>query len=123
VRSSSAIVVVTTPGSTPADFVRGGAALERAWLSAARRGLAVQPVSPVTIYALDAPDFEELAPTGRVDQYRQLSRRFRELAGLAVGESVALVLRVSYAADPPARSERLPLSSVLSLTASSAARG
>ena len=53
VRSSSALAVVTVPGARPVDYVRGGGAVERLWLDAERSGLAVQPVSPVFIYATD----------------------------------------------------------------------
>lgn len=122
VNSSSAILVVTTSGSTPSAFVQGGAALERVWLAASRAGVALQPVSPVTIYAISEPDYLGLAPTKRVDEFRGLSNRFRQLVQLSPGESMVLMLRASYASEPQVRSERLPLSSVLSVTSESAAR-
>ena len=49
--SSSALAVVSVPRSDPAWYVRGGAAVERLWLTAELHGLAVQPVSPVFLYA------------------------------------------------------------------------
>ncbi len=57
VGSSSALAVVTVPRSDPAWYVRGGAAVERMWLTAEQHGLAVQPVSPVFLYAVDEKDF------------------------------------------------------------------
>ncbi len=51
VSSSSGLALITVPRADPTWYVRGGAAIERFWLSAEREGLAVQPVSPLFLYA------------------------------------------------------------------------
>jgi nitroreductase len=114
VSSSSALAVVTMPRSDPAWYVRGGAAVERMWLTAEQHGLAVQPVSPVFLYAVDEKDFLRLGGERHVDTLFDLSQRFNELWDLDDGEHVALVLRLSHAPPPSIRSARLPLSELLS---------
>jgi molybdopterin/thiamine biosynthesis adenylyltransferase/nitroreductase len=57
ITSSSAVAVVTIPRAEPAWYVRGGAAVERLWLTGEQEGLAIQPVSPVFLYAVDEADF------------------------------------------------------------------
>ena len=114
VSSSSALAVVTMPRSDPAWYVRGGAAVERMWLTAEQHGLAVQPVSPVFLYAVDEKDFLRLGGERHVDTLFDLSQRFNQLWDLDDGEHVALVLRLSHAPPPSTRSARLPLSELLS---------
>ena len=114
VGSSSALAVVTLPRAEPAWYVRGGAAVERLWLTAEVLGLAVQPVSPVFLYAVDEKDFLRLGGERHVDTLIDLSHRFNEFWDLDDGEQVALLLRLSYAPPPSARSARLPLNTLLS---------
>jgi molybdopterin/thiamine biosynthesis adenylyltransferase/nitroreductase len=114
VESSSALAVVTLPRSDPAWYVRGGAAVERLWLTAEVQGLAVHPVSPVFLYAIDQRDFLTLGGERHVDTLFGLSQRFNEFWDLDDGEHVALLLRLSHAPPPSARSARLPLNELLS---------
>jgi nitroreductase len=114
VGSSSALAVVTVPRSDPAWYVRGGAAVERMWLTAELHGLAVQPVSPVFLYAVDEKDFLRLGGDRHVDSLFDLSKRFKEFWDLDDDEHVALLLRLSHAPPPSTRSARLPLSELLS---------
>ena len=122
IRSSSALAVVTVAGVHPADYVRGGAAVERLWLDAERSGLAVQPVSPVFIYATEESDFVGLVGE-RAAELAALSRRFREAAGIEEGEQLALVLRLTHAPAPSTRSLRLPLDQVLVRSTAAPVRG
>ena len=55
------------PRTDPAWYVRGGAAVERLWLTAELHGLAVQPVSPVFLYAIDDKDFLRLGGERHVE--------------------------------------------------------
>jgi hypothetical protein len=112
VRSSSALAVVTIAGTRPADYVRGGSAVERLWLDAERSGLAVQPVTPVFLYATEDSDFVDLVGA-RAPALHALSERFRQAAGAEDAEQLALVLRLSHAPPPSVRSLRLPLDQVL----------
>jgi molybdopterin/thiamine biosynthesis adenylyltransferase len=109
VRSSAAIAVVTVPDGRPRSYVTGGAAVQQMWLAAEDAGLAVQPVSPLSVFAIDADDFRALVPGPYVTRLQGLASRLRAVAGLADGEALALVLRLSHAGPPTARSLRYPL--------------
>ncbi len=50
VSATSALALVAVDGDTPADRVRGGRAVQRMWLEATARRLAVQPVTPLTLF-------------------------------------------------------------------------
>jgi hypothetical protein len=113
VRSSTALAVVTVTDSRPESYVRGGGALQRLWLAAEGAGLTVQPVSPLSIFAVDAGDFEGLVPGPYVARLEALSARLRALAQLQDDEALVLVVRLSHSVPPTARSLRIPLESVL----------
>ncbi|NUR28994.1 MAG: Rv1355c family protein, partial [Catenulispora sp.] len=110
VRTASALVAVCVGGAGAepglADYAQAGAAVQRVWVEAGRQGLAVQPMSPVFLYAHSENELEAAAP-GFGSELAQLRERFRKL--LAVPdpeEGVALVLRVGYAAPVALRSRR-----------------
>jgi nitroreductase len=115
VLSSSAVIAVTfdnkkgTSGPGLTDYTRAGAALQRVWLEAQRRGLAVQPVSPVFLYARHNDELVAISPDF-ADTLASLQGRFLDLLGVPGHEIMALVLRLSYAAPASVRSRRLPVS-------------
>jgi hypothetical protein len=113
VRSSSALAVVSISAARPGSYVVGGSAVERLWLAAEAAGLAVQPVSPVFVFAVEPDDFSGLVPDAYVPRLRALEARLRSLAGLAAGEVLALVLRLSHAPPASTRSLRLGLGACL----------
>jgi molybdopterin/thiamine biosynthesis adenylyltransferase len=114
VGSSSALAVITVPRTDAIWYVRGGAAVERFWLTAELHGLAVQPVSPIFLYAVDEKDYLELGGERHIDALFGLSKRFNELWDLDDGERVALLFRITHAAPPSVHSARLPLAHLLS---------
>ncbi|WKG05415.1 Rv1355c family protein [Mycolicibacterium sp. HK-90] len=105
VTSSSALAVVSVRGRRLTDYALAGSAVEAVWVGAQRHGLAVQPVSPVFLYAHDDRDRQALAP-GHADALRDLQYDFRRLTSTERDESQALVLRLSYAPRPTIRSRR-----------------
>jgi hypothetical protein len=107
VNSSSAVAVVTVDGDRPADYVRGGMAVEHLWIRAEQHGLAVHPVSPVFRHARDGADLHELsAPLAT--ELGALQRQFTDTVGLGAGDAPVLVLRLGHEALPAAaRSRRL----------------
>jgi molybdopterin/thiamine biosynthesis adenylyltransferase/nitroreductase len=111
---SSAMAAIVVPRADPMSYVRGGAAVERFWLTAEVHGLAVHPTSPVFLFAVDTEERLGLVGERNLDALTELSQRFEELFGLGGGEHVALLLRVSHAARPDVHSERLPLTHLLS---------
>jgi molybdopterin/thiamine biosynthesis adenylyltransferase len=114
VMTSSALAMITVPRADPMWYLRGGAAMERFWLSAEMHGLAVQPASPVFLYAVDETDMLQLAGERYLDEMHTLAERFHEFWGLGDGETAVMVFRVFQAPPPSVHSVRLPLSHVLS---------
>jgi molybdopterin/thiamine biosynthesis adenylyltransferase/nitroreductase len=113
VSSSSALALITVPKADPSWYVRGGAAIERFWLSAESEGLFAQPVSPLFLYAKNEQDLLNLGGERHLDEMYALSKRFHEAWDLAEGETMAMVLRVIHAVPPSVHSIRRPLSHVL----------
>ena len=105
IAAAAGLAVVSVAGSSRADYVRGGQAVERVWIEAARLGLAVHPTSPVFIYAVDDADYEELSPR-YADRLRRLRDDFGGMTGLD-RRHVALVMRIGYAPNVSVRSRRL----------------
>lgn len=108
VNASSGIAIITMDGASPADYLLGGYALEQFWVLANQLGIAVQPVSPVFLYAWTLAELEYQSAEYYLE-LAELRHRFYELAGLANTEAPILVLRLSHDVGAPARrSLRLP---------------
>ncbi|MGV0741842.1 Rv1355c family protein [Mycolicibacterium sp. XJ870] len=105
VTSSSALAVISVRGRRLTDYAQGGSATEAVWVAAQQHGLAVQPVSPVFLYAHDDSDRAELS-FGHADALSDLQYSFRRLTATERDESQALVLRLSFAPRPSERSRR-----------------
>ena len=95
-------------------YLRGGAAMERFWLSAEMHGLAMQPASPVFLYAVDESDMRTLAGERYLDEMYSLSERFHQFWGMSDGETAIMVFRVFQSPPPSVHSVRLPLNQVMS---------
>lgn len=105
VLASSGLAVISVAGGTLADYALGGSAAEAAWVVAQQHGLAVQPVSPVFLYAHDADDLAELS-TAFADELEKLQHEFRQLVRTPPGEVPVLVLRLAFSAPASVRSRR-----------------
>jgi molybdopterin/thiamine biosynthesis adenylyltransferase len=111
--ASSALGVVSVRGHTLTDYAHGGAAMEAVWIAAQQRGVAVQPLAPVFLFARTRDDLHELSPTF-ASALHQLQTHFRELAGTGPDETQVLVLRFSDAPPASVRSRRRSLGDVCS---------
>ncbi|MFE3191825.1 Rv1355c family protein [Nocardia sp. NPDC059240] len=114
VRTASAVVAVTFPAPIPEDaaelvaYARAGEAMQRVWIGAQRQGLAVQPVSPTFLYARRPGELHTVSPEF-ADTLTSLQDRFLDVLGVPEHETVAVVLRLGYAAEVTVRSRRLPI--------------
>jgi hypothetical protein len=97
--------VISVPGATLTGYARGGSAVEAVWITAQQRGLAVQPISPVFLYARDTDDLTELS-TSFADELGDLQQEFRRLVGIPAGAFPALVLRFAGGGPASVRSRR-----------------
>jgi molybdopterin/thiamine biosynthesis adenylyltransferase/nitroreductase len=114
IMTSSALAVVTVPRPEPLWYVRGGGAMERFWLSCEMHGLALQPASPVFLYAVDESDIQELSGERYRDEMFGLLERFHDFWGMGDGETAIMVFRIFQAPPPSVHSVRMPLAHVLS---------
>ena len=105
VTASAAIGVISVSGQSLIDYARGGSAAESVWITAQQHGLAVQPVSPVFLYAHGDEDLHELSPAF-AGELRDLQYTFRKLANTEAYESQVLVFRFSRAPRPSVASRR-----------------
>jgi molybdopterin/thiamine biosynthesis adenylyltransferase len=105
VSASSALAVISVAGGTLTDYARGGSAAEAVWIIAQQNGLAVQPVSPVFLYARDAEDLTELS-TSFSGELGKLQREFRQLVCIPAGNVPVLVLRFAVGGPASVRSRR-----------------
>jgi molybdopterin/thiamine biosynthesis adenylyltransferase len=112
ITASSCVGVVSMSGQALTDYVRAGSAAEAVWVIAQQCGLAVQPVSPLFLYAHDHDDLEKLSPTHALALQR-LQSEFRELVATAPDESQALVLRFADSPATSVRSRRAAVASTL----------
>lgn len=113
VTASAALGVISVGGQSLTDYARGGSAVESVWISAQQHGLAVQPVSPVFLYAHHDEDLRELSAAFAED-LGDLQYNFRKLADTETSESQVLVLRFCRAPRPSVPSRRRGLHRVLS---------
>jgi molybdopterin/thiamine biosynthesis adenylyltransferase len=105
VLASSAVAVISVPGSALSDFARGGSAAEAVWITAQQHGLAVQPVSPVFLYARDSEDLVELS-TSFAEELASLLQQFWQLVSMPADMSPVLVLRLAQTGPASVRSRR-----------------
>lgn len=98
VLASSALAVITVSGDSLLDYARGGSAVEAVWIAAQREGLAVQPLSPVFLYARNTADLKELSSRFATD-LEDLQNDFQRLTATTDQHTIVLVLRFT---DAPA---------------------
>jgi hypothetical protein len=108
--ASSALAVISVPGTTLSDYAKGGTAVEMLWITAQQHGLSVQPVSPVFLYAHNRTELHELS-TQFADELTDLQSELRQLTHTPTEQSIALILRLT-SAPPPATQSRRSLSRV-----------
>lgn len=105
VAESSALAVISVPGGSLTDYARGGSAAEAIWILAQQRGLAVQPMSPIFLYARCRDELDRVsAAFGQ--ELNGLQEKFRQLVGLGPEDGVALVLRFAVGEPASVRSLR-----------------
>lgn len=103
--AAGAAVVVTIEGRGPEAYLRGGAALERAWLEATHRGIEMQPRSPCFLYAETGDEAAAQMPDSLRDEARALWNEWVDLVGLGARKAI-LSLRMGYGPAPTAVSLR-----------------
>lgn len=112
--AAGAFGLLTVPGVDRRSWFRGGRSLERMWLAATARGLAVHPHSalPYLFVRLSRGGGEGLADDER-SQLTTLRGRWLRLFPGVEDDAEIVLFRVGYAEPPTARSVRRPVEDVL----------
>jgi molybdopterin/thiamine biosynthesis adenylyltransferase len=113
VRSSAAIGVITSPlpqkmstEDEAAAYLQAGMAMEAVWLTAQDAGIAIQPVSPIFLYAHHQREQETLVSEQYITSLLDQSRSFRSLFGLSSEDRLAITLRFSFSPSPSRQGRR-----------------
>jgi molybdopterin/thiamine biosynthesis adenylyltransferase len=110
--SASAAGLLTVPGMETSDFVRGGQALERIWLSLTQQEIAMQPMAAVNLFWLR---WQLEGPDGFMDKHQSLLNSvWAEYQGLFPGvdfsrEGHVMLFRLGFAKDIRHRTYRRDL--------------
>jgi molybdopterin/thiamine biosynthesis adenylyltransferase len=105
VAASSALAVISVAGGSLTDYAVGGSAAEAVWITAQQHGLAVQPMSPIFLYARGRDDLD-LASKAFSTELSALQQDFVHLFGIAAEDAVALLLRFAVSEPATVRSLR-----------------
>jgi nitroreductase len=114
IAASSAVALLTVRGTQPGDYFTGGRAVQRMWLTATARGLAIQPMTSLPyLFAR----FERGGGAGLSEAQRttlaDLRVRYRVLFDVATERAEVLLVRIARADPPTARALRRNVDDVL----------
>lgn len=114
VRSSCAVGILTVDEATVGDFLAGGRAFQRLWLTATSLGLALHPTASLAVFLAHAErtDLGQLLPR-HAEMACDMVDRFYRLCPSLRGRVVQMMFRLGHAASLAVRSLPRPVSSVL----------
>jgi hypothetical protein len=96
------------------DFLNGGRAFERIWLTASAIGLSLQPLGSLPIFmAIDKLPAEQFAAVR--PQCRRVASQFEQFYPSARERTLQIAFRIGYAEGPKHRALRRPLADVMGL--------
>lgn len=116
VDAASAVGLITMPSFTPENFVLGGRAVERMWLTANENKISVQPMLALPLHfarlvygnGIGMPDFMK-------EEFENLRKRYLDLFPRLDGKGEVFLFRLSIAEPPKIKSYRYPVSKVLTV--------
>ena len=116
VASSAAIGFLTIKGSSPADYVRGGRAMQQLWLTATALGLAFHPLNTLLSLFARVERFHGAGLDKReMRAIIELRERFTRCFNVSLSEAEILLFRLSYAKPLTQRALRRPVDDVFSV--------
>jgi nitroreductase len=113
--ASCAFGVISGRGTSPAHYFEAGSRMQRLWLLANARGLALQPLTAMLyVFARLDGRISGLAPH-EVSAFLSARSAFRELLPPREGETELFAFRLAEAAPPSGRSLRRPVDELLEI--------
>lgn len=114
VRSSSAMALLSIEGTSPASYLHGGRSVQRLWLAATARGLAIHPWTGICyVFARLERGGTDIFSDRQVEILERLHDRYLALLDVPDGSAEILLFRIGYADRPRARSLRRRIEDVL----------
>jgi molybdopterin/thiamine biosynthesis adenylyltransferase len=113
VNSASAVGLITMPQFTSVNYLDGGRAVERLWLTAADAGISMQPMLAATLHfaRLKYGNGEGL-PDFMKEEFSVLHDRFLRIFPEVKGRAEVFLFRLSIAELPTVKSYRYPIEKV-----------
>lgn len=116
VDAASAIGLITMPSFTPENFVLGGRAVERVWLTANENKISLQPMLALPLHFArlvygngeGMPDFMKM-------EFEELRKKYLSIFPGIDSKGEIFLFRLSIAEHPKIKSYRYPLSKVLTV--------
>ena len=101
VRGSDTVGILTVDAASASEFLTGGRAFERLWLTATSLGLALHPTASLPVFLAHAQrtDCAQLLPH-HAQCSREMVDQFFRLCPSLRGRTVQMVFRLGYAAPP-----------------------
>jgi ThiF family/Nitroreductase family len=116
IANSSAVGMLTMRGVERGDYFRGGRAFERVWLTAARLGVALQPMTALSyLFARMNRGSGEDLDAATLSGLHELWPSWKALFNLTGTEAEVLVFRLSAADPPSSRAPRCPIDEILEI--------
>jgi ThiF family protein len=114
VATASAFGLITMPGSSPVDYTSGGRAMQRLWLTAAKYGIAIQPMmtAPLVFERMDR-NSENALPEMFREEYTRLYQQFSGLFPGLENKGKIFLFKMGFAEKSIAKSQRKPVHEVL----------
>jgi tRNA A37 threonylcarbamoyladenosine dehydratase len=111
--ASSAIGVITSRGTSPADYLQAGRALEKLWLTAHKSGLALHPITTsVFLFKRLRDGSMEDMNDSMIHELRTLKDKYETLLRLDEKRNDVFLFRLFKAGPPLVRSYRIPIEKV-----------
>lgn len=104
------VIVASAPPRATNDYIEGGRALQRFWLTATRLGLLVQPEASPLVFARYQREGRRYTSSKPCEALaRRVSERLTQLLGKDLLDRAMFMGRIGNGRQPRARSTRLPL--------------
>ncbi|MFZ6051110.1 Rv1355c family protein [Halocola ammonii] len=111
--SASAIGVLSVPDHTPEYLVEAGQMLQRMWLRATDKKIAMQPMTVLQMLFPFTEDPKGLVEAHEVNELRAIKRDFYEIVDIPEGRKDVFLFRMFQAENTKPKSFRKPLHEVL----------
>jgi N-acetylglutamate synthase-like GNAT family acetyltransferase len=114
IRAASAVGLITMQQSRPVDYFNGGRALQRMWLSATQRNIAVHPVTTLPyFFALIERGTGQQLDNETIAAFRGLRTPYKSLFAFSFGAAEVFLFRIFPGAEAERRSLRRRVQDVL----------